>query len=296
VTLHYGAREAVAKAIAFAPNANRPAPDPGATPSVLALRGVRSLETRAGPPDASIVSWVVEARGARRGTVVLLHGVRMNKQSLVPVGAALSDAGYRAVLVDLRGHGESTGRYLTYGAVEARDVAAVFDALPMEGRECVGVYGFSYGAAVAIQLSARDERVRAVVAVASFSSLREVTLDYRQKYLPVPFSLIPDTWFQGALDEAGQLAAFDPDGAAPVRALERSSARVLLIHGAADTQVPLRHGRELAAAAGSRAELVVVPGATHDSIPNDPSGVVRRSTIDWFDRWLDRSVCGTTAD
>jgi fermentation-respiration switch protein FrsA (DUF1100 family) len=113
-----------------------------------------------------------------------------------------------------------------------------------------------------------------------------VTLDYENKYLPGPLRLIPDAWFQGAVDQAGQLAGFDPDRDAPVRAVARSAAHLLLIHGAADTQVPIRHSRELLSAAGARAQLVVVPNATHEDMPADPTGIVRTQTVTWFDEQL----------
>lgn len=291
IALNWGAREAVAAAVALAPNASplRALTGPAEPPPVLLERGARVLETQVGPPAATLVSWVVEPAAAARGTVVMLHGVRADKHSLLPVGLALSDAGYRVVLVDLRGHGESTGRYLTYGSVEARDLSTLLDGL---GRDtgCLGVYGFSYGASVAIQLAAHDPRLRAVVAVAPFSSLREVTGDYERRYLPVPLSLIPDAWFQGAVDQAGKLAAFDPDQAAPVRTVAQAS-NLLLIHGTADTQVPLHHSQALARAAGPRTELITVPGATHDEMPSDPSGAVRKASIDWFDRFLSSVSC-----
>jgi dipeptidyl aminopeptidase/acylaminoacyl peptidase len=217
----------------------------------------------------------------------------MDKSSLAAVGAALADAGYRAVLVDLRGHGESTGRYLTYGAAESEDISALLDSLASNGTElgCTGVYGFSYGGAVALRLAARDARVQAVVAVAPFASLREVVRDYRRKYLPEALQLVPDAWFQSAVDEAGQIAGFDPETAAPVRAVARSTAKLLLIHGTGDTQVPLRHSLELARAAGSEARVLTVPGASHDAMPSDASGLIRRETVGWFDRWFEREGC-----
>jgi pimeloyl-ACP methyl ester carboxylesterase len=282
--------------VALAPNASRTTAPAALVPipAELAERGAYALTTDVGPPAATLVSWVVGPRvGPAKGTVALLHGVRMNKQSLVPVGVALSDAGYRAVLVDLRGHGESSGRYLTYGSVEARDISRVLDAVARResSAACTGVYGFSYGAAVAIELAARDARVSAVVAVAPFSSLREVAGDYERKYLPAPLKLIPDAWFQSAIDEGARLAEFDPDRAAPLQAVGHFDADLLLIHGTADTQVPQRHSETLARAAGARAELLTILGATHDDMPIDRSGAVRRATVAWFDRSFSRASC-----
>ncbi len=292
VVLHFGAREAVASAVAFAPNATRAADEAVPLPAELADRSVTRLKVPVGPPKATLAAWVVEPKArAARGTIVLLHGIRLDKRSLVSPALAFSDAGYRTVLVDLRGHGESSGRYLTYGAVENRNVSSVLDALEASGTKlgCVGAYGYSYGAAVALELGAHDARVRAVVAVAPFSSLRSVILDYRRRYLPAPLSAIPDSWFQGAVNEASRIAAFDPDGSAPERAATWSTAEQLLIHGTSDTQVPLAHSERLARAAQGRARLVTVAGASHDTIP--AFAETRRESLAWFERWLEPEHC-----
>jgi pimeloyl-ACP methyl ester carboxylesterase len=217
----------------------------------------------------------------------LLHGIRMDRRPLAPVAVGLLDRGFRVLLPDLRGHGASSGRYLTYGEVEARDVSQMLDALAIgsERPEPVGVFGFSYGASVALQVSAQDPRVRAVVAVAAFSTLREVVNDYRAKYLPEPLKFVPPSWFQSALDDAGRIAAFDPDRAGPARSLERSHASVLLLHGDKDTQVPPRHSRALSSLAGGRAELRIVANRAHDDVLGDPR--VRDQAVTWFEQRLD---------
>jgi dipeptidyl aminopeptidase/acylaminoacyl peptidase len=247
------------------------------------------LHTEVDDSSARLSSWLVEPkRAVAKGTVVLLHGVRMDKRSLSPMAVALVDAGYRVLLTDLRGHGESSGRFLTYGTHEALDVSQVLDSLAGEGAELgpVGVYGFSYGGAVALELGARDARVKAVVAAAPFSTLHEVLADYRHKYLPAALELVPGWWFRSATRHAAALAGFDADTAGPRSVIGRSSASILLLHGDADTQVPLRHSRMLVTATHGRASLVVLTGATHETIPADTSGAIRRETVAWFDRVL----------
>lgn len=282
----------MALAIALAPNALAAQPAaPLSLPAELAQRGALRLETRVGPPEVTLASWLIEPQQQpARGSVVLLHGVRQDRRSLSALGAAFSDAGYRSILVDLRGHGESSGRYLTYGSLEPEDVSAVLDDVAARGHELgpVGAFGFSYGAAVALDLGARDPRVCAVVAAAPFSSLREVLGDYRKKYLPRALDLLPESWFEGALRDAAWLAAFDLESASPLHWVQRSRARQLLIHGTADTQVPLRHSVALSSVAGARAELRSIAGAEHYDLPRD---VLEREALGWFERWLAAPAC-----
>lgn len=273
-------------AIGAAPNAMLWSEPPARTPPLQLLqRGARSFRSPLADGAGSLAAWIVEPREqSAAGTIVLLHGVRMDKQASIPMALSLCDAGYRVVLIDLPGHGESGGRYLTYGEAEAQDVSGMLDALDASGLQLgpVGAYGFSYGAAVAIDLAATDPRVRGVVAVSPFASLREVVRDYRRKYLPAAASLVPDGWFQQAVSTAAWFVGFDPDGSAPAQAIGKTLVPILLIHGDRDTQVPLRHSQALEHAASGRARLLVLRGATHDSMPTDAKHVVRNEAVAWF--------------
>jgi pimeloyl-ACP methyl ester carboxylesterase len=283
-------RWSVAAAIAFAPNA-KPWAAQARVPLPAALAGltVAAVRVPLGADAGELSSWVIEPSvGPAKGTIVLLHGVRMDKRSLAPMAAAFSQAGYRSVLVDLRGHGDSDGAYLTYGAADVVGVSKLLDVLRGEATTStpIGVFGFSYGAATAIDLAAHDPRVAGVVAVASFSSLRHVIGDYRRKYLPTVLGLVPDAWFQRAVDDAGAMAGFDADLAAPLHNIANVQAKVLLIHGDRDSQVPLVHSQRLARASSGRAELLVIPGGTHDSMPVDGSHQIRDRAVSWFDACL----------
>jgi pimeloyl-ACP methyl ester carboxylesterase len=290
VIVYLMASDAVAWAMALAPNAGRVTPAALPIPPELARRGVSSRFVPVGPTPAKLAAWTVEARTPEtRGTVILLHGIRMDRRFLSPLAAVLSEAGYRTLLLDLRGHGASTGRYLTYGRDEARDVSQVLDAFEADGTALgpVAVFGFSYGAVVALEVLARDPRVLTAIAVSPFASLREVVRDYQANYLPPPLSWLPDAWFQAALDDAARISNFDPDPAGPERAISRGSAPVLLLHGDADRQVQLRHSQRLQGIAGARARLVIVRGGTHEGMLGQPS--VRAETLAWLGAQLTES-------
>jgi pimeloyl-ACP methyl ester carboxylesterase len=263
-------QDALAKVIIQAPAAGQP--EPPATAG--------ELRVAVGPPAASIaLEAVPPADGSPpRATVFLLHGIRDRKESLRPWAAMLARAGYRAILVDLRGHGRSTGDVLTYGVVEAADLVQVLDALSGRGlvTGAVGVMGHSYGAATAIHWAGRDARVAAVVAVAPFASLRDVVPGYTIVPLPPPF-------VARVIDRAGAMGDFDPDAASPLEAIARTRAPVLLIHGRADARIAPWHSERLHAAAPHRSELVLVDGAGHDDVTGAPGTRLAERSVAWFD-------------
>jgi pimeloyl-ACP methyl ester carboxylesterase len=200
----------------------------------------------------------------------------------------LAAAGFRAVLVDLRGHGRSTGDWLSYGVVESRDLAQTLDALEARGLRVgsVGVMGLSYGAAIAIQWAGIDARVRAVVAVAPFASLRDVVPGYAP-------ALLPSSFVSGAIDMAGREGGFDPDDASPVLAIGRTQAPVLLIHGEDDRRIPAWHSKLIFAARAEHTEVLLLPGVGHGAIADD--SIVGERAPAWFALHLRPDAPGHTA-
>lgn len=274
------AREALAFAIVAAPNCLKAS-------APLAQDKTLTLGASARDGDR-IAATVLEPKGAVKGSIVLLHGVRMERHALSQTAVPFVQDGYRAILVDLRGHGESEGHFLTYGVREAEDLSSLLDDL--ERRDLlqapVGAYGFSYGGAVAIQLAARDPRIKAVAAVSTFSNLQQVVSDYARRYVPVFGAYLPGPVIRSAVDEAGRIASFDPGDANAVVAASKLNVPLLLMHGGQDEQVRPYHSVALLRAAGARASLVVLPGETHASMYADRHHEVRRRCVQWFDRTL----------
>jgi uncharacterized protein len=277
--------ELVTSAIAHAPNAPSGLTVPGSPPRP-APSDAQDLVVQVGPPAASLDVWVIDppAQAPARGTLLLLHGIRMDKSSLLGFGRRFSNAGYRSVLVDLRGHGASTGTYLTYGVVESRDLVQLVDVLQNRFHETAfAIFGYSYGGAVAIQSAALDPRIKAVVAVSAFASLRQVVNDYKQNFFPVLDPIVPANWLQARLDEAAERAQFDPAQADPERAAAALAAPLLLLHGSADTQVPPWHAEELKKKARD-ASLVLLEGETHASMLQSGSAQVEALTLAFLER------------
>lgn len=238
---------------------------------------------------SSMSVWLIAPQAHPRGTVLVLHGIRSDKTSVVGLAKQIADEGYLAVLPDLPGQGRSTGDWLTYGVREVGDLAALLDELSRLGRleGPVGVVGISYGAAVGIQMAAVDPRIRAVVAVAPFSSLRSIVPNYVQLYVPFLGKLVPDSLIQRGVDEAGALGRFDPDAASPLSAISHTRAQVLLVHGRQDRHNPCTQSVDLQRAAPDHSALILLDGEDHQSIANDRTHTIATRGMQWLHRWLD---------
>ncbi|HEX9102273.1 MAG TPA: alpha/beta fold hydrolase [Polyangia bacterium] len=244
-----------AHAIVDAPNRSRTVP-PG---------GGQTIPV--GPPAAALSIAVVEPKLPPRATIFVLHGIRDRKESMRHWGDHLAEAGYRAVLVDSRGQGHSSGDWLTYGVQESRDLSQLVDALHVDGP--VGVMGVSYGGATAVEWAAREPRVRAAVAVAPFASLRDIVPIYTPRTIPLVGWLVPRFVQMRTVDAAGRLGGFDPDAASPLWAAHATHTPILLIHGKNDATVPL-HQSELIAAGAPSVTLTALDAQDHDHISGDP--------------------------
>jgi 3-oxoadipate enol-lactonase len=106
-------------------------------------------------PDATIRYWTGGDAGP---TVVLLHGATLDHRAWDPQTEALVEA-FRVIVPDLRGHGESDGRFDFEEAVQ--DVLALLD----QGCAAeVVLVGLSLGANIAQEVLRRDpDRVQAIV-------------------------------------------------------------------------------------------------------------------------------------
>jgi pimeloyl-ACP methyl ester carboxylesterase len=295
-----GCANPLASVMVTPPNAINPlACESNCTPPIETFAGVdQQFFVPVGPPEASLSVSVIEPKNASgsaepapaKGTILVLHGIYARSLWMMGPARALANAGYRAVLVDLRGHGRSSGRYLTFGVQEAKDLSQVIDALAQRGlaEGPIGVYGISYGATCSIHLAGVDPRIAAVVAVAPFSTMRDEVPQFGKTMVPGVGWVIPEETYQRAIDEAGRLADFNPDRASAVEAIRKTKAQVLLVHGTNDWIVPHQHSLRLHEAAPDHSQLELIPWQGHMVIWFDPTSQVAEKTRDWFDRWLSK--------
>jgi pimeloyl-ACP methyl ester carboxylesterase len=285
----------------------------------------RQLRVDVGPPAASLSVWVINpiagpgffrlkdgdssqmnvlltfgsetgptidpsAAELPRGTVFILHGYGDDKEEVPYQFYALATAaeGYRVVLVDLRGHGRSTGDRVTYGATESRDMVQTLDALQRQGLIAgnVGAAGVSYGAAVALCWAGIDPRVRAVVALEPFSTLHEAAADAGPLLLSSLAWLYSSRDYQAIATRVGELGGFDPDRDSPLAGIRRTNAPVLIIHGQSDICFGPGESIRLHEAAENHSRLILVNGASHLDLWIKAAPTILRESNEWLGRYL----------
>ena len=202
--------------------------------------------------------------------VILLHGIGDNRSGVAGYGSEFLAHGYRVLLPDSRAHGESGGQLATYGLLESNDIHRWVSWLYDHGATCVNGLGESMGAALVLEGLSAEPRFCAVVADSGFSTFRSVAYD-REGYFVGAGRFGLERWFGRTIGflpaEIGLLYAkwrygVDLYHANPVDALRNSNTPVLLIHGDADINILPDQSRVLAAA-NSKAEFWLVPGAEH---------------------------------
>jgi dienelactone hydrolase len=153
----------------------------------------------------------------------------------------------------------------------------------------IGVYGISYGATTAIMLGARDPRVRCIVAVAPFATMRTIIPHFATLFVPLYEPCAAPGTLDRLVDARAREAGFDPDQADAVEAAARPGAPLLILHGSDDAIVPASQSELIAQAAMDAGRIVhreVIPATGHVTIYLDVFGRVSRETDAWFERYM----------
>jgi len=183
------------------------------------------------------------------GGAAVLHGFggHPDQPHVVATCEALANAGVAALRFAYRDH-QPPRMTLASGLADAAGAIRVLKAHP-DVPERLGVVGFSFGGTVAALVAGRDSRVRAA-----------------------------------ALGAAPAQFGDDPKWK-PMAELSRTRARVLLLWGSRDSQVPFENaGRYATVLSQARVpnRIVTIEGADHDFGPAGPRAKMAETVAEWM--------------
>jgi dipeptidyl aminopeptidase/acylaminoacyl peptidase len=210
--------------------------------------------------------------------VLLLHGHGGDALDMAEPARQLSQAGYAALSLSMRGWRGSSGLD-DCGLRQATDTVKAIEWLADQDQldsERIGIVGSSQGGQVALLAGAQSPRLKAIVAHKPVTDIDrwQATTDHPD--IPTYISSIccPESRLRSPVDFASTIVA-----------------PVLLIHGAADWRVPTEQSilmKEALIAANKHVELRLIEGAAHSARSFGPEGIktLWALTSEFLDRFL----------
>lgn len=230
---------------------------------------------------AIIHGWLIPGKKGT-GAVVLMHGVRSSRLSLVDRARFLSQAGYTVLLFDFQSHGESTGQHITFGYLESRDAQAAIKFLRANvGDEKVGLIGISMGGAAALVASPPLE-VKAMVLEMVYPTINQAISNRLTMRLGAWSSVLTPLLVWQFKPRLG----VDAESLRPIEQVGKIRLPKMFIVGAEDQHTTLEESRQMYDLASDPKELWVVKGAGHI----DPHSMVKEEyeqrVLSFFEQYL----------
>jgi pimeloyl-ACP methyl ester carboxylesterase len=209
--------------------------------------------------------WVPAA--SPKGTVVMVHGLNRSRVEMVRRVPFVHDAGWNALLFDLRHHGASGGVATTFGAKEKKDVEAATRLARERSPGPVVLWGVSLGGASVVLAAAEDPAVAGVICDSSYRSLSDTVHHHLRLFRHFRWwlRLVP-TWPVAELTTfwMGERGGFDPGTVDVQAAAARLAGRpALFVANSEDVRMPKEIAFGLQHAVGPGAEVLIVPGESH---------------------------------
>ena len=215
------------------------------------------------------------------GVIVLLHGIRGSRLSMLERARMLHRAGYATVMIDLQAHGESPGEAITVGYLEQHDVrAAVEFARRQHPNQPIGVVGVSLGGAAVLLASPLD--IDALVLESVYPDIHNA-IQNRVAARLGPLASIP-TWL--LVFQLQSRLGIAPAELRPIDHLPDIGCPVCIASGTADLHTTESETRTLFAAAREPKQLWLVDGAAHEDLLRADALQYQEQVVGFLNRHL----------
>ena len=209
--------------------------------------------------------------GDSKMTVLLMHGYRSNPMHDFSCAFKFYfDKGFNLCVPDQRAHGQSEGRFITYGIRERFDAKSWMEHINtlVEGGE-IYAYGVSMGASTLLMASSLElpENLKGIIADCGFTSPGAIIKKVIKEDMRLP--VFPFYFITRLMTRI--VAGFDFEEYSAITAVEQAHVPIFMLHGKADCFVPFSMGEEIFEAARGKKQAVWVEGADHGcSFMTDP--------------------------
>ncbi len=214
--------------------------------------------------------------------VLLLHGVRSDRTSMISRSIFMEKIGFSSLLIDLQAHGETFGEKITFGYRESENANAAVNYLKkIRGCKKVAAIGISLGGAASL-LGAAPLNVDALVLEAVYPTVEEAITNRLAirigKLAPV---VAPLFYYQIPLRLGVSL-----DALKPVNAIKNIHSPVFVIGGSEDRHTKLKETQRLYDSAPALKELWIIQGASHQDFHRFAGDIYEQSVSSFLRKYL----------
>ena len=192
--------------------------------------------------------------------LILSHGHRGDKSSMLGLGPKLHLRGHSVLLFDFRGSGESEDGPRSLAHYEQRDLRAAIEWVAARRPDAkIVLVGMSMGAATSLHVGAEDDRVKALVLDSPFATADGVVAANLAKFR------LPRWPFLGATEGITRRHyGWSLQDVRPIDVIGNLTQPTLLMHGTHDRITPFEHSLQLRdAAKPGVVEYHAFPDADH---------------------------------
>jgi pimeloyl-ACP methyl ester carboxylesterase len=211
--------------------------------------------------NRQLFGWLLPVASSNT-TLIILHGWGGNAELMMPLAIPFRRAGLNVLLFDARNHGSSDGHSFSSMPKFAEDLGMVIDWLKREHggiAEKVVLLGHSVGAGAVLLAASRRADIAAAISVSAFAHPEWMMRRYLKR-LPKPL-------VAGILYYVQWVIGHRFAQIAPLETVCHVTCPVLLVHGTADSTVPVEDSRAIIGNCDMpHLTLLEIEGAGHDSV------------------------------
>lgn len=234
----------------------------------------------------TIAGIILEPSHSNGRTILICHGLAHDKYSGVRYVQYLLREGYTLALIDFRNHGESQGTITTYGFYEKRDLMGAIQYLRQSGFSgSIGILGASMGASIALMTAVDCDDVSALVLDSPFSSLQRISTEWACQVTRCP-EVVLQLSIRMAYCWLYLAYRFWVPEIEPAVMARRLRSPVFLIHGGADTRIPVHHSQAIYENLQGEKELWIVDNVGHLEVYLHHAQEYEQRVLDFFHRHL----------
>lgn len=231
-------------------------------------------------------AYYLKADEAKR-TILLSHGYRGSGfGDFANIARFLHENECNLLFIDQRCCGESEGEYITFGALEQKDVQkwAYYLAHRNKDRLPIYLYGESMGASAAIMASGRElpKDVRGIIADCGFRSMQDQLRDMAANWFHL-------NWIELLLFRVDIFCRvfghFKMSDADTTYALLNNKRPILFFHGSKDTFVDVRNTKYNYSICQAKKQVIIVGNARHLCSAYVNPELYRRKIMEFFAKY-----------